>query len=277
MQYFGSANLEISAILGWLRCKKPLNNTYLSNMTITNKATIIQWNNEKGFGFATANGVKYFVHVSALGRPSRSPRVGDTIVVNTFGKGEKGPRIESGLLDGVPTLENMPRQTHFARPRKQRPVRNFMRVLCVVLALIAGTYTLVGKLGSSSQQPQSTATQTNVNASQYTSKDEVARFICENGYLPPNYVNKNEGIRMYESKTGKRFERWNFNPQRTLGVMIGGDRFSNRDGRLPQGDYREADVDYFETNRGPRRLVYASGCNIYYTSDHYESFVKLKF
>lgn len=246
-------------------------------MTITNKATIIQWNNEKGFGFATANGVKYFVHVSALGRPSRSPRVGDTIVVNTFGNGEKGPRIESGSLDGVPTMqETRPRQMHVTRPRKQRPVRDFMRVLCVVLALIAVTYTLVGKLGSSSRQSGAT-TQTSEVAAQYTSKDEVARYICENGYLPPNYVNKNEGIRMYESKTGKHFERWNFNPLRTLGVMIGGDTFGNREGRLPSADYREADVDYFETNRGTRRLIYTSGCNIYYTSDHYKSFVKLKF
>ena len=246
-------------------------------MTITNKATIVQWISEKGFGFATANGIKYFVHVKALGRPSRSPRVGDTIIVNTFGNGEKGPRIESGLLDGVTSLENTPRQPHFARPRKQRPVRDFMRALCIVLVLIAGAYTLVGKLGSSSQQPRSPVTQTNVNASQYTSKDEVARYICENGYLPPNYVNKNEGIRMYESKTGKRFERWNFNPQRTLGVMIGGDSFENREGRLPPEDYREADVDYFGSNRGTKRLVYARGCNIYYTSDHYESFVKIKF
>ena len=247
-------------------------------MTITNKATIVQWNNEKGFGFATANGIKYFVHVKALGRPSRSPRVGDTIIVNTFGKGEKGPRIEKGILDGVPSLENAhPSQTLFARPRKQRPVRDFMRALCIVLALIAGGYTLIGKLGSSSQQPRMTAMQTSVSASQYTSKDEVASYICDNGYLPPNYVNKNEGIRMYESKTGKRFERWNFNPQRMLGVMIGGDSFGNRDGKLPSGDYREADVDYFGPNRGTNRLVYASGCNIYYTSDHYQSFVKLKF
>ena len=247
-------------------------------MTITNKATIIQWNNEKGFGFATANGIKYFVHVSALGRPSRAPRVGDTIVVSSFGKGEKGPRIEKGLIEGVSTLENShPRQSHFARSRKQRPVRNFMRALCDVLALIAVAYTLIGKQGSSSPQPSVVATRTSVSDSKYTSKDEVARFICDNGYLPSNYVSKSEGQRLYESKTGKRFERWNFNPLRTLGVMIGGDRFSNREGKLPSGDYREADVDYFETNRGRKRLVYTSGCNIYYTSDHYESFVKLNF
>ena len=247
-------------------------------MTITNKATIIQWNNEKGFGFATANGIKYFVHVKALGRPSRSPRVGDTIVVSSFGKGEKGPRIEKGSLEGVPSMENaLPRQTHFAHPRKNKSLRKFMFNLCIVLAIIAGIYTLVGKLGSSSSLPSVIPTQTSVSDSKYTSKDEVARFICDNGYLPPNYVNKNEGIRMYESKTGKSFERWNFNPLRTLGVMIGGDRFENRKGNLPSGDYREADVDYFGPNRGTNRLVYASGCNIYYTSDHYESFVKLNF
>ena len=247
-------------------------------MTITNKATIVQWNDQKGFGFATANGVKYFVHVSALGRPSRFPRVGDTIVVNTFGKGEKGPRIEKGELEGVPSQEKSHiHQKYFERPRTNRPVRDFMRALCVVLALIAGAYTLVDKLGPSSRQSGAVATQTNEVAAQYTSKDEVARFICDNGYLPSNYVNKNEGIRMYESKTGKRFERWNFNPQRTLGVMIGGDSFENREGRLPPEDYREADVDYFGSNRGTKRLVYARGCNIYYTSDHYESFVKIKF
>ena len=30
-------------------------------MPITNKATVTQWNEEKGFGFATANGIKYFI------------------------------------------------------------------------------------------------------------------------------------------------------------------------------------------------------------------------
>ena len=142
-------------------------------MTITNKATIIQWNNEKGFGFATANGIKYFVHVSALGRPSRAPRVGDTIVVSSFGKGEKGPRIEKGSLEGVPSMENaLPRQTHFAHPRKNKSLRKFMFNLCIVLAIIAGIYTLVGKLGSSSSLPSTIATQTSVSDSKYTLKDE---------------------------------------------------------------------------------------------------------
>ena len=71
-------------------------------MATTNKAKITQWNEDKGFGFATANGVKYFVHISALGRPSRPPRVGDTVIIASFEKTAKGPRIERGELEGVP-------------------------------------------------------------------------------------------------------------------------------------------------------------------------------
>jgi len=245
-------------------------------MTITDKATITQWNSEKAFGFATANGVKYFVHINALGRPSRSPRVGDTIIVSTFGNGEKGPRIENGVLEGVPSLERArSRQASFARPRKNKSLRKFMFAVCIVLAVIAGALSIVGKLGSASEQPGTFAAQT--QTSQYTSKDEVAKFICDYGYLPSNYVSKSEGMRLYESKTGNSFTKWNFNPLTTLGVMIGGDSFSNREGLLPAGDYREADVDYFGSNRGTKRLVYTSGCNIYYTSDHYKTFNKMSF
>ncbi len=82
-------------------------------------------------------------------------------------------------------------------------------------------------------------------------------------------------MRLYEEKTGKKFERWNFNPQRKLGIMIGGDNFSNREQKLPQGSYKEADVDYFEVNRGKNRLIYTKNCNIYHTSDHYQTFTKL--
>ena len=232
-------------------------------MPITNKATITQWNSEKGFGFATANGVKYFLHISALGKPARQPQVGDTITVYSFGKSPKGPRIEKGtLIIGTP-------------PRKSKPLRRFMLCLCIALAAISGIYSFVVKESGSADSTSISTTTPSPASSQYTSRDEVAKFICDNGYLPPNYVSKNEGKRLYEAKTGNTFTKWNFNPMTTLGVMIGGDDFQNREGRLPPGDYREADVDYFAENRGTKRLVYTSGCNIYYTSDHYGSFTKL--
>lgn len=109
----------------------------------------------------------------------------------------------------------------------------------------------------------------------YTSKDSVAAYVCKFDKLPQNYVGKGEGQKLYESSTGNAFSKWNFNPWKTLGVMIGGDTFENREGLLPTGSYCEADVDYGNaTSRGTKRLVYQSGCVIYYTADHYETFTQ---
>ena len=110
----------------------------------------------------------------------------------------------------------------------------------------------------------------------YTTKDSVAAYLCKFDKLPGNYVGKDEGISLYESKTGNTFSKWNFNPWTTLGVMIGGDVFDNREGLLPSGGYHEADVDYSAKNRGTKRLIYQSDCVIYYTADHYETFNKLE-
>ena len=118
----------------------------------------------------------------------------------------------------------------------------------------------------------------------YTTKDSVAAYLCKFDKLPSNYVGKNEGKSLYESKTGNTFEKWNFNPWTTIGVMIGGDEFNNHADdpnpdryhpSLPEGDYLEADVEYSAKNRGTKRLIYQSDCVIYYTADHYETFSKL--
>ena len=109
----------------------------------------------------------------------------------------------------------------------------------------------------------------------YTTKDSVAAYLCKFDKLPANYVGKDEGIALYESKTDSTFVNWSFNPWTTIGVMIGGDKFGNNEGLLPEGSYHEADVDYFDESRGNKRLVYASDCIIYYTSSHNKSFTHL--
>ena len=111
---------------------------------------------------------------------------------------------------------------------------------------------------------------------EYTTRDSVAAYLCKFDKLPTNYVTQNEGKSLYESRKGKTFDKWNFNPWTTIGVMIGGDKFGNSEGILPKGTYHEADVDYSAKNRGTKRLVYQSDCVIYYTADHYESFDKLE-
>lgn len=62
------------------------------------------------------------------------------------------------------------------------------------------------------------------------------------------------------------------------GMSIGGDRFGNREGLLPDAEGRkwyECDINFSGGFRGAERIVYSNDGLIYYTSDHYESFTQL--
>jgi len=63
------------------------------------------------------------------------------------------------------------------------------------------------------------------------------------------------------------------------GMCIGGDRFGNYEGLLPDAAGRkwtECDIDTLhENNRGAKRIVFSNDGLIYYTEDHYESFTLL--
>lgn len=58
-----------------------------------------------------------------------------------------------------------------------------------------------------------------------------------------------------------------------------GSAFGNREGRLPQqaaGYYREYTVETVgSSDRGARRIVVGLGGEVFYTRDHYDSFMKL--
>jgi ribonuclease T1 len=59
------------------------------------------------------------------------------------------------------------------------------------------------------------------------------------------------------------------------GKAIGGDRFFNREKRLPEASGRrwtEADLDYSCGRRNAKRLVFSSDRLIYVTVDHYSTF-----
>lgn len=141
-------------------------------------------------------------------------------------------------------------------------------------------------VSSSSENSLSNIYEAVVENGIYTTRDSVAAYLCKFGVLPKNYVNKATGKILYEEETGNAFSKWNFNPWTTIGVMIGGDTFNNYADdpnpdyyhpSLPEGSYREADVDYYAENRGTKRLVYADECVIYWTADHYETFTLLEF
>ena len=56
---------------------------------------------------------------------------------------------------------------------------------------------------------------------------------------------------------------------------IGGDHFGNREGRLPRGDWHEADLDYQGGHRGAKRLMFSQDGMRRVTVDHYQTFVEV--
>ena len=104
---------------------------------------------------------------------------------------------------------------------------------------------------------------------EYTSPEDVALYIHTFGHLPDNYITKNEARDLgWDSSQGNL---WDVAP----GKSIGGDRFGNYEGLLPEGNYRECDVNYEGGYRGAERLIYSQDGSVYYTNDHYKSFTQL--
>ena len=102
----------------------------------------------------------------------------------------------------------------------------------------------------------------------YTKKDDVALYIHTYGSLPSNFITKKEAEKL--GWDGGSLEPY------APGKCIGGDRFGNYEGILPDGRYTECDINTLgKRSRGSKRIVFDTEGNIYYTEDHYSSFEKL--
>ncbi len=105
-------------------------------------------------------------------------------------------------------------------------------------------------------------------AGSYTSKEDVALFIHLYGRLPDNFITKKEAEALGWS--GGSLEPY------APGKCIGGSRFGNYEGLLPEAKgrtYTECDIDTLGAkSRGAKRIVFSNDGLIYYTEDHYESF-----
>ena len=116
-----------------------------------------------------------------------------------------------------------------------------------------------------SEKPQSQPEETGI----YTDKEQVAFYLHLYGRLPSNYISKKEAERLgWDSREGNLDEV-------AQGKSIGGGRFGNREGLLPEKKgrtYYECDIDYDGGYRGGKRIVYSNDGLIYYTEDHYNSF-----
>lgn len=107
---------------------------------------------------------------------------------------------------------------------------------------------------------------------EYLSKDDVAEYIHKFGKLPKNFLTKNEAKALgWDSSKGNL---WVVAP----GCAIGGDKFRNYEGQLPQKSgriYYECDVNYDGGYRDAERIVFSNDGLIFYTADHYETFTEL--
>ena len=102
----------------------------------------------------------------------------------------------------------------------------------------------------------------------YTTKEDVAAYIHAYGHLPNNFITKKEAEKLGWS--GGSLEPY------APGKCIGGSRFGNYEGVLPEKDgrkYIECDIDTLgASKRGAKRIVFSNDGLIYYTGDHYETF-----
>ena len=106
----------------------------------------------------------------------------------------------------------------------------------------------------------------------YTSREEVALYIHLFNHLPDNYITKNEAKDLgWVNSKGNLDEV-------APGKSIGGDRFGNYEGQLPDKKgrkYFECDIDYKGGYRDSKRIIFSNDGLVYYTEDHYETFEKL--
>jgi hypothetical protein len=101
---------------------------------------------------------------------------------------------------------------------------------------------------------------------------EIIRTLnrTNNKKLPAKFVKKQEA-RTRGWKPGK--DLWSVSAFRDS--SIGGDRFRNLEGRLPDQKWREADLDYKGGHRGGKRLVFSRDGVRFVTVDHYKIFTEV--
>lgn len=101
---------------------------------------------------------------------------------------------------------------------------------------------------------------------------EVLQYLnkSRNTALPPSFVTKREA-----QAAGWRPGKDIWSIPSLQGKSIGGDRFGNREGRLPSAarrSWKEADLGYRGGKRGAKRLVFSNDGLRMVTVDHYATF-----
>ncbi len=90
--------------------------------------------------------------------------------------------------------------------------------------------------------------------------------------LPDNFITKDEARNM---GWGRRYQ---YVSEAAPGKSIGGDRFWNLEGLLPEArgrQYFECDCYYREGSRNAYRIIFSNDGLVFYSANHYKSFVQM--
>ena len=105
-----------------------------------------------------------------------------------------------------------------------------------------------------------------------TDPQQIVNYLALYGELPENFITKSEARALgWDSK-------YNYVGDVAPGKSIGGDRFGNYEGLLPEKKGRtwyECDADYRGKKRGAKRVLFSSDGLYYYTDDHYQTFTEM--
>lgn len=105
-----------------------------------------------------------------------------------------------------------------------------------------------------------------------TDPQQIVNYLEIYGELPENFITKNE------AKALGWDSRYNYVGEVAPGKSIGGDRFGNYEGLLPEKKGRkwyECDANYRGKKRGAERVLFSSDGLYYYTDDHYNTFTQM--
>lgn len=107
----------------------------------------------------------------------------------------------------------------------------------------------------------------------YSTMEEVAVYLTLYEKLPGNFISKYDAENLgWDNRKGNL-------DKVAPGCSIGGNRFGNYEGLLPEAKgrkYTECDIDYDGGYRNGERIVFSNDGLIFYTSDHYQTFTPVK-
>jgi ribonuclease len=121
------------------------------------------------------------------------------------------------------------------------------------------------------KQDQQNTSEQKGSIDELTKESVVVAYVKQHNRLPDYYIKKKEARKFgWDPAAGNLCEV-------LPGRAIGGDFFTNREGRLPEKPGRnwfEADLNYDCAHRNADRLLFSNDGLVYLTKDHYKTFIQ---